>query len=334
MKNIRHGLDTASLLAALALALACMAPRASAHHSAAMFDTSREIVVQGVVTDLAWKNPHSYLTVRTDSGPLVLELGPPSTLGPLGLTRDSIKVGDRVTLRAHPPRRGTMALGRELLRADGSTLPLMINAGVRPQPASQATSIAGTWVPEGFFGFLQSRSRWPLTERGAAALRSSSVNVSSQNECVPVGPPMLMHYPAANRIEVAGKVVRLHIDWMDAERVVHVGESKAPANTRPTLLGYSTGRWEGGALVIDTTHFAEHRDGNALGLPSGLRKHLVERFSLTEDRRHLKYEFELEDPDWFTAPVKQSIQWDYQPQLKPSGVKCDVAAASRFLKEE
>ena len=69
-------------------------------------------------------------------------------------------------------------------------------------------------------------------------------------------------------------------------------------------------------------------------MPSGLRKHLVEKFSLTEDRRHLKYEFILEDPDWLTAPVQQSIQWDYQPDLKPSGVKCDIAAASRFLKEE
>jgi hypothetical protein len=69
-----------------------------------------------------------------------------------------------------------------------------------------------------------------------------------------------------------------------------------------------------------------------LGLPSGLRKQLVERFSLTEDRRHLKYEFVLEDPEWFTAPVKQSIQWDYQPDLKPSGARCDIAAASRFLK--
>jgi len=32
--------------------------------------------------------------------------------------------------------------------------------------------------------------------------------------------------------------------------------------------------------------------------------------------------------------VKQSIQWDYQPELKPSGVKCDIGAASRYLKEE
>jgi hypothetical protein len=306
----------------------------SAHHSAAMFDTTKEILVQGVVTEFAWKNPHSYLTVRTDSGPLVLELGPPSTLGPLGLRQDAIKVGDKVTLRAYPPRRGTMAMGRELIRPDGTTLPLVINAGTRPQPTAQATSIAGTWVPEGFFGFLQSRSRWPLTERGAAALRASSTSTSTQNECIPVGAPMLMHYPTANRIEVARDAVRLHIDWMDAERVVYLDGRRLPAGTKPTLQGFSTGHWEGTTLVVDTVNFAEHREGNALGLPSGLRKHLVEKFSLTEDHKHLRYEFVLEDPDWLTAPVKQSITWDYQPDLKPSGVKCDIGAASRFLKEE
>jgi len=32
--------------------------------------------------------------------------------------------------------------------------------------------------------------------------------------------------------------------------------------------------------------------------------------------------------------VQQSIQWAHQPDLKPSGLKCDIAAASRFLKEE
>ena len=38
-------------------------------------------------------------------------------------------------------------------------------------------------------------------------------------------------------------------------------------------------------------------------VPSGVGKHLVERLALTEDGRHLKYDVELSDPEWFTAPV-------------------------------
>lgn len=323
--SVRGSVFTAWLLAASA---------ALAHHSAAMFDTSREIIVEGVVTEYSWKNPHSYMTVRTSGGPLVLELGPPSTLGPLGLTRDAIRVGDNVRIRAHPPRRGTMAMGRELLRPDGSTLPLMINAGTKRPLQRQATSIAGTWVPEGFFGFLRSRSGWSLTERGRAALQAAGGATSTQDECVPVGAPMLMHYPTANRIEIGRDVVRIHVDWMDAERVVYLDGRKPPAQAKPTLHGFSTGHWDGDTLVVETTHFAEHREGLALGVPSGPRKHLIERFSLTPDRRQLRYEFEVEDPDFLAAPVRQSLLWDYQPDLQPSGVKCDIQSASRHLKQE
>jgi hypothetical protein len=43
-----------------------------------------------------------------------------------------------------------------------------------------------------------------------------------------------------------------------------------PAGRRdvePTLLGYSVGHWEGETLVIETTHFAPHRQGSGPGVP-------------------------------------------------------------------
>jgi Family of unknown function (DUF6152) len=320
----------------LAFAVACAAGLpAWAHHSAAMFDSNREIIVEGVVTEYQWKNPHSYLTVKTSAGSTTLELGPPSTLGPLGLKSDTIKVGDQVKVRGNPPRRGTLALARELIRPDGSLVALNISgtrAAQRTPPTAQADSVAGTWVPEGFQSFLQNRSSLPLTERGKQVLQASSTETSMQNECVPVGAPMVMLYPTANRIEIAKDLVRLHIDWMDTERVVYMDGRKPPANAKPTMNGFSTGKWEGKTLVVDTTLFAEHREGNGVGLSSGVRKHLVERFVLSEDRKHLTYEFTLEDPDWLTAPVKQAIQWDHRPDLAPSNTKCDPQAASRYMK--
>jgi hypothetical protein len=320
----------------VALAVACAASSALAHHSAAMFDSTREILVEGTVAAYQWKNPHSYLTVDTATGPITLELGPPSTLGPLGLKADTIKVGDRVKVRGNPPRRGTLALARELIRPDGTFVALNITGSrvQRPQPTAQADSIAGTWVPEGFQGFLQARSTWPLNARGRAILQASSTETSTQNECVPVGAPMVMHYPTANRIEVTRDVVRLHIDWMDTERVVYMDGRKLPANAQPMTNGFSTGKWEGRTLVVDTTNYAEHREGNGLGLSSGRRKHLVERIVLSDDRRSLTYEFTLEDPDWMTGPVKQSVRWDYRPELMPSNTKCDPRAASRYMKGE
>ncbi|HEX5420322.1 MAG TPA: DUF6152 family protein, partial [Gammaproteobacteria bacterium] len=38
---------------------------AAAHHSAAQFDTSKQITIEGTVTRYDWRNPHVYMSVRT-----------------------------------------------------------------------------------------------------------------------------------------------------------------------------------------------------------------------------------------------------------------------------
>ena len=86
--------------------------------------------------------------------------------------------------------------------------------------------------------------------------------------------------------------------------------------------------------MVDTVQFIEHKQGNSMSVPSGLRKHLVEKFTLSDDHKHLRYDTVLEDPDYVTAPVTYSSDWDYRPDLTPSGLKCDIDVARRFLKEE
>ena len=144
---------------------------------------------------------------------------------------------------------------------------------------------------------------------------------------------MLMLYPVTNQIEVDGDVVRMRIDWMDSERVIYVDGRGHPQNGMRLLHGHSIGRWDGKTLVIDTAQFADHTDGNFMTVPSGAGKHLVERLALTEDGRHLKYDVELSDPEWFTAPVMHSALFDYHPELAPSGLPCDAEVARRFLTE-
>ena len=86
---------------------------ALAHHGSTMFDLTQERVLEGVVTEFAWRNPHAYLTLRTTgSNPVeqVIEVGPPATLRPLGLTQHAVRVGDErlghgsaaTSLRDHP----------------------------------------------------------------------------------------------------------------------------------------------------------------------------------------------------------------------------------------
>ena len=68
-----------------------------------------------------------------------------------------------------------------------------------------------------------------------------------------------------------------------------------------------------------------------MDLPSGAHKHLVERFTVSDDRKHLRYESTIEDPDYLAAPVAYSSEWDYRPDLAPTGIACDPDVARRFI---
>ena len=89
-------------------------------------------------------------------------------------------------------------------------------------------------------------------------------------------------------------------------------------------------------LVVDTTLFADHRVGNsfgsafATGLPSGPRKHVVERYRLSEDRTRILIDFVVEDPEYLAAPITASAEWDYAPQQRLQRFGCTPEQARRF----
>jgi hypothetical protein len=75
-----------------------------AHHSiSAEFDESKPITFTGVVKQVDWRNPHIYthVEVKNPDGALVVykvEGGSPNSLFRQGWRKDSIKVGDTVTV--------------------------------------------------------------------------------------------------------------------------------------------------------------------------------------------------------------------------------------------
>ena len=105
-----------------------------------------------------------------------------------------------------------------------------------------------------------------------------------------------------------------------------------PANVQPSLHGHSIGRWEGETLVIDTIGFEPNPSGIGMNVPSGPRKHTVERLTLTEDRTRLRYEVTVEDPTYLTGPATLTQQWDHRPDLEFSQNTgaCDPEVARRY----
>jgi hypothetical protein len=100
---------------ALVLCLAAIAGSrdAYAHHSfAAEFDASKPVTLTGAVTKVEWANPHTwfFVDVKNADGSVTnwgFELAGPAQLLRLGWRRDSMKVGDLVTVEASRARDGS-----------------------------------------------------------------------------------------------------------------------------------------------------------------------------------------------------------------------------------
>jgi len=93
-----------SLLCVLAIGLGVASVPALAHHSfAAEYDSNKPITVKGLVSKVAWVNPHAYVwvDVKDENGKVTtwaFESLSPNALGQQGWTRNSLKVGDQVTV--------------------------------------------------------------------------------------------------------------------------------------------------------------------------------------------------------------------------------------------
>jgi len=133
-----------------ALLLAVTAPPASAHHSAAVFDMSKQASFRGTVEKWLWANPHSWLYVRVvkaDGSQEVwgFEAGSTGMLARTGWNAADMKPGDKVTVSAAPARDGNhIGLLNEVQLATGRVLKAGFGA---PPPGAPGAGPAGPGAP-------------------------------------------------------------------------------------------------------------------------------------------------------------------------------------------
>jgi hypothetical protein len=124
---------------------AAAAGPATAHHSYAAFDRTKQVTLTGVVKEFQWNNPHAWIQIvvldqrgrETEWG---LECGSPNMMARTGWKRTTLAVGDKVVAVANPLKNGrpngalvriTLPDGRVLGPGDAPP-PLPLGASSRP----------------------------------------------------------------------------------------------------------------------------------------------------------------------------------------------------------
>lgn len=115
------------VLVAACVSVAVTASPTWAHHSfPAVFDASKPVTVQGVITEIKLANPHSwfYLDVTDTDGKVArwgFEGATPTSLIRSGVKPGTFKVGDKVTVKGSHARDTSVNIGaaREIILADG-----------------------------------------------------------------------------------------------------------------------------------------------------------------------------------------------------------------------
>jgi hypothetical protein len=98
-------------------------------------------------------------------------------------------------------------------------------------------------------------------------------------------------------------------------RNIYLDGRPHPEHKTPTLLGYSVGRFEDGALIVETKSLTPDliSDNTQAGHSGELTA--VERYTVHDNPRRLELTLTLTDPVTFTKPLVVTKTWLYTPDV-------------------
>ena len=127
------------VVVAVADLLVAARPVAAHHAFEAEFDADKPVKLTGAVTRIEWTNPHAwfYIDVTDETAKVTnwgLEMGSPNGLMRAGWTRNSMKIGDVVTVEGSRAKNGTLNANARvvILKTTGQRLFAASSQGQQP----------------------------------------------------------------------------------------------------------------------------------------------------------------------------------------------------------
>lgn len=317
--------------------------QATAHHSwASIFDADGDVEIEGVLTKILWRNPHIQLLITVDQGTpdetvWTVESNAVARLTRMGVTKDVVKLGDRVKAAGFPAIAGTPEVFVNNLLLDDKTEVMLSRTAGRRYESEALTLIGDTDAlhggvveediskrPDSVFGSWHviygaegshraGRASGGTPTEYATAFRAKQEaaglggrpdrhDCSARSALAVIGEP----YPMA--LIDNGNTVEIQFEFLDTYRTVYMNPNAViPDEIPKDHLGYSRGRWLGETLVVETVIY---REG---GIDGDDYKQAVETFNLSHDRNRLAYTRVEVDPLMHSTPSVSQKWWQHIP---------------------
>jgi hypothetical protein len=174
---------------------------------------------------------------------------------------------------------------------------------VDPLPPGAPINVENQGFSRYFINIAADQKQDSLLHPGADALfRQRLPKDAPAAQCKPTGVPMLTSAPLPYKIIQTPRLIVILYEENTVFRQIFLDGRQPVKDAEPRWMGYSSGKWEGDTLVVDTVGFNAQSWLDAMGHPHSESMHLIERF-LRKDTGHLEVEVTIDDPKTYTRPI-------------------------------
>lgn len=142
----------------------------------------------------------------------------------------------------------------------------------------------------------------------------SQAGVEPDANCLPQGVPKIDTAPAPWKVVQTPNLVVVVYEAFNLWRQIFLDGRDFAPDLNPTWMGYSTGKWDGDTLVVESRGFNGKAWLDQLGRPTTDALHVTERFR-RKDFGHLDIQVTIDDAKAYTKPWTVT----YSATLLPEG---------------
>lgn len=191
--------------------------------------------------------------------------------------------------------------------------------GLLPQEVPPPSLFSGSGPSQAFRDLKAAVGDLPMlpwaVEVKAARFRQNSKDHPDAH-CLPLHPIQLHLHPQPRKIIQTPNLVVILYEANDGRREIFMDGRPLPSgDVQPWWYGYSTGRWDGDTLVVESSGFKDQSWIDEYGTPAtdGLR--LTERFR-RPNFGTLEIQLTVDDPKTFTRPFTVTLMQRLMPDTE------------------